>query len=89
MAIGASHNDIVRAIVIESPALAALGVTLGLPIAIMVSRMIRASLFEVSAFDATIYFAAAGGIVAIAVLASFVPARRVFSTSPTITLASE
>jgi ABC-type antimicrobial peptide transport system permease subunit len=54
--------------------LAAIGVVLGLPLAIAVGRASRTLLFNLSPFDATSLVLASGVLLAAAFLASYIPA---------------
>jgi putative ABC transport system permease protein len=89
MAIGAKPGDVVRMLVGEGGRLAVAGVGLGSIIAIAGSRLIRGLLFEVSATDPVTFVAVAAGLLGIALLASYIPARRATRVDPMIALRGE
>ena len=82
MALGARPSGIAGLVLSGGAKLALLGCGLGVGAAVAVSRMINSLLFEVSATDPVIY--AVGGVVmiAMALVASAIPARRAASTDP-------
>ncbi len=82
MALGAQRARIARLVLISSAKLALLGCCLGLAGSFAVSRLIRSSLFEVSATDPLVYVAAALIMMLMALLASALPANRAASADP-------
>jgi len=62
--------------------LAAVGVTLGLALALSLSRLLSSILFDVSATDPVTYVSVAGLLLAVALLASYFPARRAAKVDP-------
>ena len=89
MAIGARPNDVVRLMLGEGGRLAVAGVVAGSLIALAAARLIRGLLFEVSATDPLTFVAVAGGLLAVALLASYIPARRATRVDPMIALRGE
>ena len=89
MAIGARPNDVVRLMLGEGGRLAVAGVVSGSLIALAAARLIRGLLFEVSATDPLTFVAVAGGLLAVALLASYIPARRATRVDPMIALRGE
>jgi putative ABC transport system permease protein len=73
----------------EGSRLAAAGVGLGSIVAIAGARLIRGLLFEVSATDPLTFAAVAIGLLAFALLASYIPARRATRVDPMIALRGE
>jgi ABC-type antimicrobial peptide transport system permease subunit len=67
----------------------ALGVTMGVPLALLVGRALTASLYGVTPYDAASYAFAALGVAAVAIAASVIPARRAASVDPLMALRSE
>jgi predicted permease len=89
MALGAERRDVLRLVVGEGARLAALGVVLGLAGALAVTRLVSSLLFGVSATDPLTFAAVATLLVAVALLASYVPARRAMGLDPNAALRYE
>jgi predicted permease len=89
IAIGASSSDMIRLIVGQAVILAAVGVTIGLAGAFALTRVIRSLLFETNPLDAVTFAASTGVLLSIAVLSSYLPARRALRIDPTIAMRSE
>lgn len=89
VALGAANGDVLRLIVGEGARLAALGVAIGLALALALSRLLPTLLFGVSAADAATYIAVAGGTLITALLASWIPARRMLRMSPAAVLRAD
>ena len=66
--------------------LAGIGLAVGLAGAVAAARAMRQMLFGISPFDPVTFGAMALGLIAVAALASFVPARRAMKTDPMVTL---
>lgn len=86
MALGAERHMIVRAIVRRGLALAVAGMILGALGALAATRVIRGFLFEVAPTDPATYAAVAIVFLGVALLASYVPARRAARLDPVTTL---
>jgi putative ABC transport system permease protein len=89
MAIGAKPGDVVRMVLNEGGRLAVAGVALGSVVALAGARLIRGLLFEVSATDPATFAAVAVGLLGVALLASYIPARRATRVDPMIALRGE
>jgi putative ABC transport system permease protein len=89
MAIGAKPSDVVRMMMSEGGRLAIVGVAAGSIIALAGARLIRGLLFEVSATDPITFVAVAAGLLGVALLASYIPARRATRVDPMIALRGE
>ena len=81
-ALGATRARVVRLIVREGAILAALGMVLGLLGAYLVGRAMQSMLFEVRALDATAFSAVGLVLMASALVACSLPARRAASNHP-------
>jgi predicted permease len=81
-AIGASYGQIIRLIMWQGLWKTALGLVLGLLGAVLLSRTMNSLLFELSATDPWAYVAVSVLLLAVAALASFLPARRAAKISP-------
>ena len=89
LALGANERDVRRQFVRHGVALAAVGVVIGLGSAAGVTRLVTATLYEVGPVDPLTYAAVAAGLLGIAALASYVPARRASTVDPAESLAAE
>ena len=89
IALGASVAEVARLVVMQSVRLAVLGVVLGLAGAYAGTRVIRSLLFETSPTDPLVLGVVPLVLLAIAVAASFAPARRAASVSPVEALRSQ
>jgi putative ABC transport system permease protein len=88
MALGAQRTQIAKLILFSAAKLALLGCTFGVLGSLGVSRIIRSLLFDVSATDPLIYLAGVLIMMTMAVLASALPAGRLASVDPIVTLRS-
>ena len=70
-------------------ALAVIGVTLGMVAAAGAARYLQSMLFGIDALDPMTFAAVALGFTAIALLASYVPARRATRVEPVVALRCE
>jgi putative ABC transport system permease protein len=82
MALGALRADILREVISRGARLAVPGALLGMAIAAGVARMLRMLFLDVSPFDPFTYGGTAVALLAVCLLASFVPALRAASASP-------
>jgi ABC-type antimicrobial peptide transport system permease subunit len=89
MALGAERAKIVAGVVRRGLALAACGIAAGLLVALAVTRTLRSMLFHVGPRDPFTLAAGALLLLAVAVAASFIPARRAASVDPVIALRHE
>jgi predicted permease len=89
MALGARTSQ-VRGIVVGQTALVAgCGMAVGLTGAFGFSRLIRSLLFEITATDPVVFGGAAVLIVVVAIVASYLPARRATKIDPVVALREE
>jgi putative ABC transport system permease protein len=86
MAIGADRSDVLKMVVRGGMTLALVGVAIGLLGALVLARVVASMLFEVTPFDPTSYAATAAILLAVAVLACYVPARRATRVDPLVAL---
>ncbi len=89
MALGARGVDVVGLLMRESLRRVAVGVALGLLAALGVTRALSAMLFEVAPRDAVTFAATALLLIAVALLATWVPARRATKVDPMVALRYE
>ncbi|MGO9012828.1 MAG: ABC transporter permease [Bryobacteraceae bacterium] len=89
MALGASAGTVVWLVMREVLLLAAAGVLIGLPIALAVTRLIESQLYGIGSHDPGIAIAATLGLVAVATLSGYLPARRATRVDPATALRYE
>ena len=82
VALGAQRNDVLRLIVGHGALLGGVGVAIGLVGALAVTRFLRTLLFGVSPFDPVSFVGVAAALSAVALLASYIPARRAAKVDP-------
>jgi putative ABC transport system permease protein len=88
LALGANPRDVLRMILRDGAWLTAVGVFIGLSGAFVLTRMMRALLFETPPTDPLTFAAVAAVIAFVAMLACFVPARRATRVEPLSALRS-
>jgi ABC-type antimicrobial peptide transport system permease subunit len=89
LALGARGSGVMGMIVGEGMRLATVGVVVGLLLAAGAARLIAGFLFSVSPLDTPTYIGMSLVFVAVALLASYLPARRAATADPMIILRSE
>ncbi len=89
LALGASQNQIVSWIALQSARLILFGVAAGLFAAILFTRLLTGMLYEVSPFDVSSLVAAAFALIVAAFAATWIPARRASRIDPSIALRYE
>jgi ABC-type antimicrobial peptide transport system permease subunit len=88
-ALGADVSHVLRLIVGEGLVLAALGVAIGVPLAAAMMRSASSLLFGVTALDTATYLGGGALLLAIATVASWVPAQRAIRVAPVTALRHE
>jgi putative ABC transport system permease protein len=86
MALGADRLDVLRMVLGEATSLAAAGVVLGLAGAFAATRLIQSLLFGVTPTDTATFAGIAALLVATALIASYLPARRATRVDPMVAL---
>jgi putative ABC transport system permease protein len=89
MALGASRNSISCMVLRETLLLAFAGLAVGVPCTLAASRLLGHMLFGVSANDPVTLIAVAFALIAVAVLAGFIPLRRAMRVDPMVALRYE
>ena len=81
MALGAQSRSLIALVIAQGLRLAAVGVVIGLVLAMALSRALQSQLFGVSASDPAT-FASISAVLLAAALASYLPARRAARLDP-------
>jgi putative ABC transport system permease protein len=89
LALGAQPSEVRGMILAQGLKLTAVGLALGLAGAAGATRLFESFLFGVKASDPFTYAATCAVFVAVAILASYVPARRAMRVDPIVTLREE
>ena len=89
MALGARRGQVLWMVLRGSLLVSLAGITAGLPLAVAGSHLLQSMLYGVKPGDPWSYAAALAGIVGVALLASWIPARRAASVDPTVALRQE
>ena len=88
-AIGATHRQVIGLIMRQGVWKAAIGLILGLVGAALLSRYLKTLLYDLSPTDPRAYAAVSVLLLAVAALASYLPARRAAKINPTEALRAE
>jgi ABC-type antimicrobial peptide transport system permease subunit len=82
LALGAQRSEILGLVIGQGMRLAGMGAACGLAVALLVSRMLRSQLFQMSPFDPLTFVATALVLIAAALAASYIPAYRATRVDP-------
>jgi putative ABC transport system permease protein len=89
LALGAQTSDVLRLVIGQGMKLALTGLALGLAGSFALTRLMKALLFGVSAADPLTFAASALLLVAVSLLACWIPARRATRVDPLVALRCE
>jgi putative ABC transport system permease protein len=89
MALGATGGDVTRLVLRGAAQLVAVGLAIGLPLAIGLSQLLRGALYGVSATDPLTLVGIPLLLSAVALLASWMPARRATRVDPAMALRAD
>jgi len=89
MALGATTGDVLRLITGKGLALVVTGSMVGVAAVLAFSRLLRGLLFEVAPNDPLVLCAATGLLIAVALLATYIPARAATRIDPVVALRYE
>jgi putative ABC transport system permease protein len=89
MALGAQPGSVLSMIMRETLALTLIGVAVGIPCAVAAARLIRRLLFNVRLYDPATLALVPLVLIAVGMLASYIPARRAMRVDPLVALRHE
>ncbi|HEV2423858.1 MAG TPA: ABC transporter permease [Terriglobia bacterium] len=89
MALGARSGDVLRSVIAQGALRAGAGIVLGLTGALFLTRFLRTLLFGVHPMDPMTFAAVAALLAGVALLASYIPARRAMRIDPLAALRCE
>ena len=89
MALGATTSTVLRLVVGKALVLAVAGIVVGLAAAYGLTRYLSSLLFEIKPDDPLTFIAVSLLLAAIALAASWIPARRAVRVDPAVALRSE
>ena len=86
MALGAQAPDVLKLVMRQGLTIAAMGIGAGLVAALIFTRFMARVLYQVGTTDPATYLAVTLALVAVALIASYIPARRATQVDPATTL---
>jgi putative ABC transport system permease protein len=86
MALGATPLNVLRLVITQAMKPVLIGGVIGLAVCIALGHLLQRQLFGVSATDPMILAAVCAGLVLVALIASWVPARRATRVDPMVAL---
>lgn len=89
LALGAGRGTVVRLMMMQGMRLVAMGVGIGLLAAMGLSRLVESMLFDVPSADPITFVTIAGGLLLFALLATYLPSRRLTALDPATALRAE
>jgi putative ABC transport system permease protein len=89
MALGARTGNVLKLVIGKAMMLALLGVAIGLVASYCVTKLMSALLFEVKPTDVTTFSTVSIGLLLVALLACYIPARRATKVDPLVALRYE
>jgi putative ABC transport system permease protein len=89
IALGAQSGDVRQMFLRHGLGLTAAGIALGIGAALALTRVLSASLFGVGPTDPITYAAVSAGLAAVALLATYLPARRASRVDPIVALSAD
>ena len=87
--LGAGRGAVARTVLREAGWMAAIGIAIGLPAAVVLGRLVQSQLFGLTAYDPLTLAFAAGALAVAALAAGYIPARRAARVDPMVSLRFE
>jgi putative ABC transport system permease protein len=82
LALGARHGDVIRSVLRHGATLTAIGLSIGLAIALITVRAIQSFMYQTDVHDPVLFGSSIAVMAAAALLASYLPARRATKVDP-------
>ena len=89
MALGAQRRDVLRLILGQGAAMALLGITFGAVLALALTRLMSSQLYSVAPYDPLTFCCVGFALMAVALVACYIPARRATQVDPSVSLRYE
>jgi putative ABC transport system permease protein len=89
MVLGARRRDIIRLVIREGLLAVTAGLAVGFVASFGAGRIMSSLLYRVSSYDFATYLVVSATLIAVAVLASYIPARRAMRVDPLVALRCE
>jgi ABC-type antimicrobial peptide transport system permease subunit len=89
MALGAQQNDVLQLVIRQAAKLTFAGTGIGILASLLLARVLKSLIFNVSPTDPATFVAVALIVVTVALLACYIPARRATQANPTNALRAE
>ena len=89
MALGARPGSVLRLVVGKGMILALVGVAIGVMVSYWLTKLMATLLFEVKPTDAMTFASVAIGLLVVALIACYIPARRATKVDPLVALRYE
>jgi ABC-type antimicrobial peptide transport system permease subunit len=89
LALGAPPGDVLRLVLAQAARLAITGAVVGVIVALGMARVLGSLMYNVSPTDPLTFTAVGLGVIAIALVACYLPARRATKASPMVALRTE
>lgn len=89
MALGARRFDVLRLVLMQAGKLILAGTAIGVVLALVMARGLKSLIYDVSPADPLTFTAIGFSVIAIAILACYIPARKATEADPMIALRAE
>jgi putative ABC transport system permease protein len=89
VALGAQTSDVLKLVVKNGMSLALIGVVIGLAASFALTRLMSGFLLGVAPTDAGVFTVVSVGLIAVALVACYIPARRTAKVDPLVALRYE
>ena len=89
MALGATTASVRRMVVSQGVRVVLIGAVVGVVVALASTRLLKALLYEIDAVNGVVFAAMSLTMIAISMLASYLPARRASSVDPAVSLRTD